>query len=275
MGIFSYNPSAPQGGGRLSFGVHKVRVNSVNVKVSSAGAGYNVSCEIETEDGKIAKYVSIGYFYNITDPAQFEKSKEDYTKYKAMSREAYFEKDEAVRTKAVEAANTFRNSVSDNIHYKLVSSLTDLADFVSGFSSEAREAVASVDVDTIEELLNAYGKILSTSGYAYVFLYEASTTSKDGSKVYQNVNLSQNFMAPRSFSVNTVKEVVPEFKTQKNKDEEPEKVFVGYKVVFLNGKSVTLALTDKTFQGGIKPTDKPNEAKDDIPVLAEGDDLPF
>ena len=269
MGIFDYKAPS-QGGSRLGFGIHKLRVTEVNVKRASNGAGFNVSCTVESEKGATSKFVSLGYYYDIVDSVQFEKAKKNFDEVKSMKRAAYAEKDEAAKELATKQANAFRDSVSGDIHYKLVDSLTNLANFVSGFSSEAREAVASVDVDTIEELLNAYGKILSTSGFAYVFLYEASTTSKDGSKVYQNVNLSQNFMAPRSFSVNTVKEVVPEFKTK-----EDEKVLTGYKVVFLNGKSVTLPLTDKTFQGGVKPTDKPNEAKDDIPVLAEGDDLPF
>ena len=270
MGIFDYKAPS-QGGSRLGFGIHKLRVTEVNVKRASNGAGFNVSCTVESEKGATSKFVSLGYYYDIQDSVQFEKAKKNFDEVKSMNRAAYAENDAVAKELATKQANTFRDSVSGDIHYKLVDSLTNLANFVSGFSSEAREAVANVDVDSIEQLLTAYGNILKTSGYAYVFLYESTTVSKDGSKTYQNVNLSQNFQAPRSFAVNQVKEVVPEFKTK-----DDEKVLVGYKVIFLTGKSASLALNDKTYQGnGVKPNDNVNEDKaDDLPNV-EADDLPF
>ena len=269
MGIFGYKAPSTNGG-RLGFGVHKIKITEANVKLSAAGLGYNVSVTVETEEGVSSKFVSLGYYPNVPDcdTTLFESAKSDFDTVKSNNRAIYAEKNEVEKAKLEAKAKSFKETAFKNPYYNLVDGLTSLAEFVSGFSKEAREAVSNVDVDSIEALLQAYMKILTTSGYAYCFLYQSTSTSKDGSKVYTNVNLKDSY-SPRSFSVNQVVSVEPTFKTK-----DDEKVLSGYTVKLLSGKSVTLPLNEKTFKGGNvpAPTDSRNE---DTSSEVVADDLPF
>ena len=272
MGDFFKPKATNDFAGRLEFGVVKGKVTEITVNRAKSGKGFNVSATIES-NGNTAKYASLGYFEDVpaTDRVAFDKAKDLYAAWEVANSEAFRINDEVARKEASTKANALRTEYQKQPYFRLIGNLNKMSDFVAGFGTQAREALSGIDVECVEDLLNAFGKIITTSGEAWLVLYESATANAAG-KVYQNVNLSQEFQEPKAFPLTAVKDVKPVTKTIEDSD----KVLVtGYEVTFTSEKRKPFRLmkTDKTYKGiENKPNDVPNES--DVPVVEDGA-MPF
>lgn len=280
MGFFKpTNQKAPVSGGgfrTLEQGVHKVRITEGEVKRWTEESDWSPTVTLETEDGIKVKFVGLGYFKEVTEATLplFTEASDKLSAIETLRSEAYSLTDKAAKNAAFDAAKALEKESKEMDYFKTVKGLNALVKFIAAFGKQAYESAMAVDADTVKDTLDAYLKILITSGEAYVHVMEQETVNKSTGKVTRKKNLSQKGMQPQSWAVDLVKEI-------KKVTDEFDNI-THFEVVYKNDKykpSIVKRdlMTYSMLPDTAIPNDAPNEeiGLPDLPDFGTPEDMPY
>ena len=263
--MFKFKGKQTGGFRTLNQGVHLVEVSEstlkhlVSEKSPAENLLYGVSCTLTDKEGTSVKFVGMGSFNDVKlgEEHLFKTATEVWDDDNNAKKSAMRIKDATERKAELKKINgviaSHRNTSKNPgvPYYNTVAYLNELAEFVQGFGAKAYEAIVNVDAPTIKDTVEAYLRILETSGFSYVSLMEQDY-EKNG-KVIRRKSLTQNYQPMQSWSVNSVKFV------ETNYDELGNDI-VGFTVTFQNDRTTKIQRNKFTYDvKSVVPNDEPNE----------------